>query len=45
MCENNEGNNSGECSGALNNDMKELSIDGMEWVVKCLKAFLCYGLF
>ena len=30
---------SGECSGALNNDMKELSIDGMEWVVKCLKAF------
>ena len=39
VCENNEGNNSGECSGALNNDMKELSIDGMEWVVKCLKAF------
>jgi len=39
VCENNEGNNSGECSGALNNVMKELSIGGMEWVVKCLKAF------
>ena len=38
MDDNNQGNESGECTGATNNSMQELLIDGMEWMVKCIKA-------